>query len=538
MRPETVSLRLRDGVRLDADLWRPAAPGPHPVLLMRQPYGRRIASTVVFAHPAWYAAQGYIVVIQDVRGSGTSEGDFLAYAAEAEDGAEAIAWAAGLPGADGRVAMYGFSYQGAAQLLALSRAPAALKAMAPAMANWDLHGEKARDKGAFLLAGNAFWAAQIGAIQARRAGDAASHAELAAAGPDMFQGPVPAAPAVLDRHAGLHHHALWRDAPADHPYWQRASPAQALAGTEADVPALWVGGWFDYHLDGTLAGYRARAAAGGAQWLMIGPWPHLAWSALGAGADFGPAAVSDVDALQVALFDHVLKGRALEGWMAACRVRLFDLGRRAWRDFATLPEPAMHPLFLAGDGRSAVRLRDGGLAATPPAAEAWERVTHDPWRPVPALGLHHGGTAWCDRAAIDARFDVLALTTAPLAAPLDLVGEPELVATVQADAPSFDLNATLCLVTPEGRSFALSQAHAVLAGGPVRLRLRALCITLAPGDRLRLSLAGACFPAYPVNPGTGTDPRAATAAEAVPITLALRCGGADPARLLLPVAGG
>ncbi|MGX9963460.1 CocE/NonD family hydrolase [Roseomonas sp. F4] len=536
MTPETLSMRTRDGVRLDADVWRPTTPGPHPVLLMRQPYGRRIASTVVFAHPAWYAAQGYIVVIQDVRGSGTSEGDFLAYDREAGDGADAIAWAAALPGADGQVAMYGFSYQGATQLLALSQGPAALRVMSPAMASWDLYGEKARDKGAFLLAGNAFWAAQMGAAQARRAGDAAAYAELAAAGPEMLAGPVPAAPAVLQKHVGLHHYTTWRDAPAEDGYWQRASPAQALGAARPDVPALWVGGWFDYHLDGTLAGYRALSQGGADHWLMIGPWPHLAWSPVGAGTDFGPAALSDVDALQVALFDHVLKSAPLTGWMAESRVRLFDLGLRAWRGFAALPEPAMRPLFLAGDGRAAVR--DGGLTAAAPEAAQWEYVTHDPWRPVPALGLHHGGAAWRDRAEVDARFDVLTFTTDPLTAPLDLVGEPELVAEIRANAPGFDVNATLSLVTAQGRSFALSQAHAVLTDGMVRLKLRALCITLTPGDRLRLSLAGACFPAYPVNPGTGTDPRHATGAEARPITLSVCCGGAAPARLLLPVLSG
>ena len=65
--PQTVSMRTRDGVRLDADVYRPIGRGPFPVLLMRQPYGRRIASTVVYAHPHWYASHGYVVVIQDVR---------------------------------------------------------------------------------------------------------------------------------------------------------------------------------------------------------------------------------------------------------------------------------------------------------------------------------------------------------------------------------------------------------------------------------------------------------------------------------------
>lgn len=70
--PEVISMRTRDGVRLDADVYRPDGEGPFPALLMRQPYGRRIASTVTYAHPSWYAEQGYLVVIQDVRGRGSS----------------------------------------------------------------------------------------------------------------------------------------------------------------------------------------------------------------------------------------------------------------------------------------------------------------------------------------------------------------------------------------------------------------------------------------------------------------------------------
>jgi putative CocE/NonD family hydrolase len=138
-------MRTRDGIRLDADVYRPAGEGPFPVLLMRQPYGRKIASTVVYAHPSWYAAHGYIVAIQDVRGAGTSEGIFKLFENERADGADALAWAASLEGSNGRVGMYGFSYQAATQLLALAGAlessgpkPAAL---CPAMIGWDVFSD-------------------------------------------------------------------------------------------------------------------------------------------------------------------------------------------------------------------------------------------------------------------------------------------------------------------------------------------------------------------------------------------------------------
>ena len=87
-----VRARMRDGVELVSDHYYPPQPGPQPTLLMRQPYGRDIASTVVYAHPVWFARHGYNVVIQDVRGRGDSEGEFYPFRNEGADGADTIAW--------------------------------------------------------------------------------------------------------------------------------------------------------------------------------------------------------------------------------------------------------------------------------------------------------------------------------------------------------------------------------------------------------------------------------------------------------------
>ncbi|WP_439566425.1 CocE/NonD family hydrolase, partial [Gloeocapsopsis crepidinum] len=146
---ESASMLTRDGVRLDADIYRPDAEGEFPVLLMRQPYGRAIASTVVYAHPSWYAAHGYIVVIQDVRGRGTSQGEFKLFVNEIEDGEDAVNWAADLPGSNGKVGMYGFSYQGMTQLYAAVAKPPALKTICPAMIAYDLYSDWVYAGGAF-----------------------------------------------------------------------------------------------------------------------------------------------------------------------------------------------------------------------------------------------------------------------------------------------------------------------------------------------------------------------------------------------------
>jgi hypothetical protein len=119
--------------------WRTQVHGPWPTLLMRQPYGRDIASTVVYAHPVWFARQGYHVVIQDVRGRGGSEGEFYAFRNEGRDGAETIAWLRQHPACNGRIGMYGFSYQGSTQLLAAAENPEGLVCIAPHMTAADLY---------------------------------------------------------------------------------------------------------------------------------------------------------------------------------------------------------------------------------------------------------------------------------------------------------------------------------------------------------------------------------------------------------------
>ncbi len=113
-----VPAKMRDGVTLLADVYRPTEPGSYPVLLMRLPYNKKTAQTYVYASPEFYASQCYIVAIQDVRGQYASQGVFYAFQNEMQDGYDSVEWAASLPGSNGKVGMYGFSYVGATQWLA------------------------------------------------------------------------------------------------------------------------------------------------------------------------------------------------------------------------------------------------------------------------------------------------------------------------------------------------------------------------------------------------------------------------------------
>ena len=152
---------MSDGVELVSDHYYPQRSGPNPTLLMRQPYGRDIASTVVYAHPVWFARHGYNVVIQDVRGRGDSGGEFYPFRNEGRDGAETIAWLRTRAESNGRIGMYGFSYQGMTQLLAAAEEPEGLVCIAPGMTAHDLYHGWFYHQGALRLASSLGWGIQL-----------------------------------------------------------------------------------------------------------------------------------------------------------------------------------------------------------------------------------------------------------------------------------------------------------------------------------------------------------------------------------------
>jgi uncharacterized protein len=526
--PQLRSMTTRDGVRLDADIYYPDIDGTFPVLLMRQPYGRAIASTVVYAHPAWYAAHGYIVVIQDVRGRGSSAGRFRLFETEIEDGADTVAWAAQLPGSSGLVGMYGFSYQGMTQLYAAATQPAALKTICPAMIGYDLYADWAYEGGAFCWQANLGWALQLAAETARRQGDEVAFHQLAAAAKSLpLHDAVPVDPEILRSLAPDSFYHDWLHRPATDDYWRRLSP-QTYATVLADLPMLHIGGWFDTFARGTLGLYQAMAAQSlQPQHLLIGPWAHLPWGRRVGELDYGEAAVNPCDRLQIQWFDHWLKGID-HGIVAAPSVRLFAMGRQDWLVFDRWPENHAATLKLYLHPTGLTSMIDGLLAPEipQPIVPQPDYLVHDPWRPVPAVGGHATYPSGpIERSAIEARSDVLTYTTEPLTEQWTILGTPLLTLNCQADAPSWDICVVLSDIHPNGRSYNFAQGYQRVNATdtqPIQIHIQPTCMVLPKGHRLRVSLSAACDPAYPVNPGTGDRPEAARRIDQRVITICVQ----------------
>ena len=532
---ETASMLTRDGVRLDADIYRPDAEGKFPVLLMRQPYGRAIASTVVYAHPAWYAKHGYIVVIQDVRGRGTSEGEFNLFVNETPDGFDTVNWAANLPGSSGKVGMYGFSYQGMTQLYAAAAKPSALTTICPAMVGCDLYADWAYEGGAFCLQSNLGWAIQLAAETARLKGDISAYQSLYAASRNLpLYDIIPLHPEIIKNLAPDSYYHDWLDNYQAGEYWKNLSPNIK----DLDLPMLHVGGWFDTYLRGTIHLYKEMVGRSScAQHLIIGPWAHLPWGRKVGALDYGFAAANPVDELQIRWFDRFLKG-VDTGMLDKPPISLFEMGKNDWCQFDRWPNNHHKSYFLASTGLAAMREDAGTLTESCADVCTDDIFVHDPWRPVPSLGGHAAFPAGSfERSTIECRTDVLTYTSAPLTADLHVAGEVFVEVFCTADASTFDLCAILSEVKDSGSVYNFTQGYVRVDSDktPVTIVLQATCIQIAKGNALRLSLSAACFPAYDVNPGTGAPPGVARAIDAKMITLTVSCGGNSPSQILLPI---
>ncbi|HEY9644289.1 MAG TPA: CocE/NonD family hydrolase, partial [Coleofasciculaceae cyanobacterium] len=492
---QTLSMHTRDGVRLDADVYIPDRPGEFPVLLMRQPYGRAIASTVVYAHPTWYAAQGYIVVIQDVRGRGSSAGEFELFAHEIEDGFDTVQWTAGLPQSNGQVGMYGFSYQGMTQLYAAIARPPALKAIAPSMIGYDLYQDWAYEGGAFCYQLNLGWAMQLAAETARRSGNPEAYQTLyaAARNPPLHDPVCPQSGILKQLAPDSYYHAWLSYADPSQDYWNISPHLQMQ---QVDLPMLHIGGWFDTYMRGTLRLYQEMAARSQfPQHLIVGPWAHLPWGRKTGALDYGAAANSPIDRLQIRWFDHCLKGIDT-GLVQEPPVCLFEMGTNRWRKFDQFPTPSPQPYYLSSTGLAAMGDREGRLSPQLTADPAHpDRLIHDPWRPVPALGGHAAFPAGSfDRAALDCRTDVLTYTSEPLPSDLHIAGELSVQLYCTADTPSFDLCATLSEVKSNGSIYSFTQGYLRIppispspSPLPYSIALQPTCICLSQGSALRLS---------------------------------------------------
>ena len=385
-----VPVPMRDGIVLRADVYRPETRRDHPVLLQRNPYDKTWAQGIVFQHPAWYARHGYIVVVQDARGRFASDGEFEPYRNEARDGADTVTWASTLPGSNGQVGTFGFSYAGATQLLAATEQPPGLRCCAPGFTGSDFYDACTYVGGALSHAFLISWV-----VSTLAPGDAAKRGDRVAAEallrsateiPSLYW-TQPLRDFPLLKEAGAAPYFFdWLDHDTRDEYWRAISIADRH--DRIDVPCLHYGGWYDSFIEGTLANFAGLAERAGddrslAQRLVVGPWAHMPWSRVCGVRSFGEEADNRIDELQLRWFDHWLKGEPER--LDEAPVSLFVMGENRWRDADAWPpsDVRVEEWFLRSSGRALSLSGDGLLSREGPGDEPPDVYVYLPRPPTP-----------------------------------------------------------------------------------------------------------------------------------------------------------
>jgi putative CocE/NonD family hydrolase len=531
-----VKVVMRDGVVLRADIYRPAVEGKFPVLLERTPYDKR-----TFAMGLRGAAQGYVVILQDVRGRYASEGEWYPFKNEANDGYDTIEWAAALPYSNGKVGMFGGSYVGATQMLAAITHPPHLAGICPVVTASNYHSNWTYQGGAFEQWFDESWTSGLAWDTLDRKVKGATTALEG-----MWELPLEKYP-LFNLHgvrvtatASLAPYFLdWLAHPNYDEYWKRVSIEEHYG--DITVPALHTAAWYDIFLGGSLRNYAGIKTRGGSdaarneQQLLVTIGGHAGDARKVGDVDFGPEAAFKEDDATLDWYDFLFKG-ARNRFASGKPVKIFVLGVNQWREEEAWPlARARETKYFLHSGGGANSLRgNGALSVVAPGKEAADSFVYDPGKPVPTVGgplccdSEHWEAGPRDQRAVEAREDVLVYSTPVLAQDMEVTGPVSVELFAKSSAVDTDFTAKLVDVWPDG--FAQNLTEGILRAryresqetptlinpGQVYkfvLDLWATSNVFKKGHVLRLEISSSNFPRFDRNLNTGEQGSIMTAKE-------------------------
>ena len=520
---QTVRVKMRDGVELAADIYRPQSEGKFPVLLERTPYGR--TSEPGMANEL--ASHGYIVVLQDTRGRYDSGGDFYPFRDESQDGYDTVEWAARLEHSNGKVGMFGGSYEGATQMLAAMARPPHLLAIFPYVTSSEYYDGWTYQSGVLMQWFTSSWTSILAVDTLRRQAENGMDPRAWVKDLPLENYPVLKPPPPITLAPYFHD---WIEHERNDSYWQRWRVSDHYR--EMNVQGLHAAGWHDLFLKGSIRNYTGlhadapTAAARAGQRLLIGPWGHAPTSPEGKIGDvvFGKNAVLDMTGTALKWFDHTLKGIRNE-YASASPVRLFIMGENVWRDEQEFPlaRTRYTKYYLHSSRGANGPSGDGTLSVVPSGVEPADQFDYDPASPVPTIG----GRLCCgdalapgpfDQRPNESRADVLVFSTPRLQADLEVTGF--VTVELYAETSVVDTDFTALLADVDANGYAR-----FLTDGIVRARYRAgtsAAEELVPGKiykytidlwatgnvfkaghQIRLYISSSNFPRFNRNPNTG-----------------------------------
>ena len=528
---QDVPVRTPDGATVCVLVVRPrSAPGRLPALL----------NFTIYANPQTMmdearrtASHGYAGVEGLTRGKGCSPDPPVPYEKDGVDAAAVIDWIARQEWSDGRVGMYGGSYEGFTQWAAAKHRPKALKALMPSVTvapgidvpmegnvfqsfvyYWPFYTttNKTLDDGPYNDRGRWWRMERAWYVD----GTAYRGMEKIDGTPNPF-------------------FARWLDHPSYDAYWQSMIPyRKEFAGI--DIPVLTTTGYYDGGQIGALYYFTQhnRFRPGAGHYLLVGPYDHV-WGQRGTfgrlgnpqtnlrGYEIDPVAQIDLGELRYQWFDSIFKGKPRPSILKD-KVNYEVMGANEWRHAPTLAAMGNQTLRFhlsparTGDDYRLAHKSPGG-AAIRQKIDLADRTDAD--RAVPGGGI-------VDKE-ID-RVGAVVFVSDPFAKPFELSGLLSGQLDLVTNKRDLDFAVELYERTAQGQYFELSyfmarasyvkdrgRRHLLTPGKRERLDFRSGRLTsrrLAPGSRLVAVLRILKSPAAQINYGTGKDVSDETVADA------------------------
>jgi putative CocE/NonD family hydrolase len=499
-------LPMRDGTRIQFDVYRPKGADQVPAIFVRTPYNMNYWDVRLGA-PADMTAQleavkrGYAYVQANERGHFFSEGDYDILGPPLSDGVEEIEWISSQPWSNGKVGLIGCSSTAEWQMAVAAQAPKGLGAIIPQGFGAGVGRVKPYYEQGNWYRGGAVqmlfidWLeGQQNQVRPMLPKDATQEERIRAA--RLFD-LAPQLPPVDWKEAFWH--LPVKDMIAAHGgprgIFADSMPGIATGGAmiqrtpndsawyrgglfhddmTINVPGLWFMSWYDVSVGPNLATYNhvrktADPAVADQQYAVIAPTLHCAYKRATENTIVGERSVGDArldyDALTYGWFDTFLKGEKTGLLDTLPKVRYYTMGINKWQTSDTWPPEGAQPMtfYLSSGGRANTLNGDGVLATKAPARDTPDAFTYDPMHPV----MSHGGNVCCqanalsggslDQREMEKRDDILVYTTPPLEEGLEVSGPVQFTAYVSSDRKDTDITVKLIDVYPDGTAYNLDE---------------------------------------------------------------------------------
>jgi predicted acyl esterase len=513
-----VTIPMRDGKSIAADLYRPRGARRYPAVLIQTPYNKSLmrpwwAGVGQYGKDSLFTDTRYAFVVTDRRGRYGSKAALVDGPEQSflgKDGFDTIAWIARQDWSNGKVATWGASALAQAEYETARENPPALVCAVPIVMPLQLDYN-------IYFPGGVLWnefANMLGKL-------------------------------------GWNVYGMLTARPIRDESWA-ATRKNLVHGSDIRVPMLFIGGWFDTYTDGVLSAFdqvrkQGRDVSRTGSRLIMGPWVHRTDQLRNGELEF-PNAVNYGMKRAQAFIGHWLRGEPSKDTEPP--ITYYQMGAEEWRTSSVWP--------LAGVEERAYYLRENHKLAlkAPDAKSANVSFRYDPANPVPTVGGHVldpllPAGPQDQRKKVESRADVLAFSTPALEEDLPVTGRIRVKLYVSSDRTDTDFTATLTDVYPDNRSLLVTEGiqrmrfrngaskEELIKPGeilPVTIRLTNSAITFRKGHKVRVLISSSNYPKYVPNRNDG-GPMYGKEGGGVVATNSVYFDAGHPSALMLPVAG-